>query len=122
MASATSAAAGSGTRGKVSTAAHHNEVSVTGRLSTAAEERDLPSGDVVIGWRLVVERPPDATRPGYDVIDCAAFGARVRRAALGWQPGSTIQVDGALRRRFWRSEGGTASRYEVEVRSAKRLA
>jgi single-strand DNA-binding protein len=105
-------------RKQPTTTAHRNEVVLVGRLSTTAEERELPSGDVVVSWRLVVERPPDAERNGIDVLDCAAFGARVRRAAMKWQPGTQIQVEGALRRRFWRSPSGTASRYEVEVSRA----
>lgn len=100
---------------------HRNEVHVTGRLSMAAEERQLPSGDEVVSWRLVVERPQNADRSGMDVIDCAAFGVRIRRAALNWQPGDVIEVEGSLRRRFWRTGNGTASRYEVEVRRAARL-
>jgi single-strand DNA-binding protein len=100
---------------------HRNEVQVTGRLSMAAEERELPSGDQVVGWRLVVDRPRDSERTGIDVIDCAAFATRIRRAALKWQPGDVIEVEGALRRRFWRAGAGTASRYEVEVRRAARV-
>lgn len=100
---------------------HRNEVLVTGRLSMAAEERELPSGDEVVSWRLVVERPHNAERPGMDVIDCAAFGVRLRRAAMRWVPGDVIEVEGALRRRFWRTGTGTASRYEIEVRRAARV-
>jgi single-strand DNA-binding protein len=100
---------------------HRNEVLVTGRLSMAAAERQLPSGDEVVSWRLVVERPQNADRSGMDVIDCAAFGVRIRRAALKWLPGDVIEVEGALRRRFWRTGTGTASRYEVEVRRAARV-
>jgi single-strand DNA-binding protein len=100
---------------------HKNEVHVVGRLSTTAEARDLPSGDQVVSWRLVVERPSSASRPGVDVIDCVAFSARVRRAALKWQPGDVIEVEGALRRRFWRTGSGTASRLELETGRAVRV-
>jgi single-strand DNA-binding protein len=93
-------------------------VILVGRLSTAAQERELPSGDLLVNWRLVVERPADAARTGIDVIECAAYAPRIRRAALKWQPGTQIQVEGALRRRFWRSPTGTASRYEIEVSRA----
>jgi single-strand DNA-binding protein len=119
MASGTSAANTATPR--TSATPHRNEVHVTGRLSMAADERVLPSGDEVVSWRLVVERPHDAQRSGMDVIDCAAFGARIRRSALKWRPGDVIEVEGALRRRFWRAGGSTASRYEVEVRRAARV-
>jgi len=40
---------------------------------------------------------------------------------LKWRAGDIIEIDGALRRRFWRTPGGPVSRYEVEVRKARRL-
>jgi len=119
MATAT-AAAKTATQRRTKTG-HRNEVLVTGRLSMAAAERELPSGDEVVSWRLVVERPPGAERSGMDVIDCAAFATRIRRAAAKWLPGDVIEVEGALRRRFWRTGTATASRYEIEVRRAVRL-
>jgi single-strand DNA-binding protein len=97
---------------------HRNEVIVAGRLSAAAIEKVLPSGDRVVSWRLVVERPAQVSRTGVDVIDCAAFGARVRRSALRWTPGEVVEVSGAIRRRFWRSGAATASRWEIDVTKA----
>jgi single-strand DNA-binding protein len=80
----------------------------------------------MVSFRLVVPRATQAARadgvrrPSIDTIDCVAWPARVRRAALAWQPGDTIEVEGALRRRFWRSAGGgPASRCEVEVAAAR---
>ncbi len=102
-------------------AGHRNEVFVTGRLSTPAESRELPSGDQVVSWRLVVDRPATAQRSGIDAIDCVAYAARVRRTALKWQPGEVIEVEGSLRRRFWRAGTGTASRFDVEVSRAARV-
>ncbi|HVT21246.1 MAG TPA: single-stranded DNA-binding protein [Mycobacteriales bacterium] len=103
------------------TTTHRNEVHVTGRLSTYVDERVLPSGDEVVSWRLIVDRPAEGERAGIDAIDCVAFATRLRRAAVKWQPGEVIEVDGALRRRFWRNDAGTASRFEVEVSRAVRL-
>jgi single-strand DNA-binding protein len=107
-----------------------NEVALVGRVSAQAEERTLPSGDVLVSWRLVVERPPsrrqppEGTRPvTVDTIDCVAWSGGVRRTATGFAAGDVVRVEGALRRRFWRAgAGGPASRYEVEVQTAKRLA
>jgi single-strand DNA-binding protein len=45
---------------------------------------------------------------------------RVRRSALSWEPGDVVEVEGSIRRRFFRTGGGAASRVEVEV-SAGRL-
>jgi single-strand DNA-binding protein len=98
---------------------HRNEVVVSGRLSAAAVVKALPSGDEIVTWRLIVDRPT-GERGKVDVVDCTAFGARVRRQALGWQVDEVIEVSGALRRRFWRGPAGLQSRYEVAVDNAAR--
>ena len=100
---------------------HRNEVFVTGRLSTYVDERALPSGDEIVSWRLIVDRPATSDRGGIDAIDCVAFATRLRRAAVKWQPGEVSEVEGALRRRFWRNTTATASRFEAEVSRAARL-
>ena len=103
-----------------------NEVLLVGRLAAAAVERELPSGDLLTTFRLVVDRPP-ARRPvsgrpvSVDTLDCVVWTAALRRAAAGWAPGDVLALDGALRRRFWRSTGGPTSRYEVEVSKARRV-
>jgi len=110
--------------------APRNEVLLVGRLSAAPAERELPSGDVLLSWRVVVDRPAEpggATersgdrRTAVDALECVAKAAGVRRVAASWQVGDVVQVEGALRRRFWRGPGGLASRHEVEVRAARRL-
>jgi single-strand DNA-binding protein len=105
-----------------------NEVALVGRVSAPAEERTLPSGDVLLTWRLVVDRPPSrrtapegARAVTVDTIDCVAWTTGLRRTAGGFEAGDVVRVEGALRRRFWRGGGGPASRYEVEVASTKRL-
>ena len=108
-------------------AAPRNDVCLAGRLAAAAEERTLPSGDVLVSFRVVVARPP-ARKPGreraptIDTIDCVAWTAPLRRTVLGWAPGDVVEVSGALRRRFWRAGAGAASRTEVEVLKARRTA
>jgi single-strand DNA-binding protein len=99
---------------------HRNEVALTGRLAAPATARQLPSGDEIVTWRLTVDRPVAGSSRKVDVVDCAAFGGRVRRQALGWSEGEVIEVTGALRRRFWRGPGGLQSRCEIEVETAGR--
>ncbi|HZG95068.1 MAG TPA: single-stranded DNA-binding protein [Mycobacteriales bacterium] len=106
---------------------HRNEVVLVGRLAAAAEERTLPSGDVMLSWRLVVDRPPAARSaerrtPTLDTLDCVAWRGDVQRSAGAWSVGDTVEVSGAMRRRFWRSPGGPVSRTEVEVLRARRVA
>ncbi len=101
---------------------HRNEVTLVGRLSAEAAERTLPSGDVVVSWRVVVQRPPEPSRASMavDTIECVARTAALGRRALTWLPGDTMEMTGALRRRFWRGGDGVRSRYEVEVATARR--
>ncbi len=106
-----------------------NEVVVlVGRLAAEAQERAMSSGDTLLSWRLVVDRPPakrplpGGTRsPTVDTIDCVAWTSGVGRTAAGFSAGDLVSVEGSLRRRFWRAESGPVSRYEPEVMSANRL-
>ena len=104
-----------------------NEVVLVGRVSGAPEERTLPSGDALVSWRVVVDRPalrrpPPGVRPTtVDTVDCVAWSAASRRTARGLADGDVVAVEGALRRRFWRGGTGALSRTEVEVASLRRL-
>ena len=98
-----------------------NEVRLVGRVSQAPEERVLPSGDVLWTFRVVVPRPESAGRSAVDALECAAWTARARRSVASWQPDDVVEVSGAVRRRFFRTGAGAASRVEVEVSSRARL-
>jgi single-strand DNA-binding protein len=97
-----------------------NEVVVGGRISGAPEAREMPSGDTVVLLRLVVPRSSSRARARgagatVDTIDVACWTKALQRKAARLKPGDLVTVRGALRRRFWRSPGGPASRYEVEA-------
>lgn len=100
-----------------------NEVVLGGRVSADPEERSMPSGDLVVTWRLVVTRPPTRRRSRVcvDTIDCTAWSSATRRAALRLRAGDHVRVGGALRRHFWRGPTGAASRVDVEVSSVRRV-
>ena len=105
-----------------------NEVTLVGRVAREPEEKELPSGDVLVLFSVIVSRPP-SRRPvpegsrvvTTDTIDCVAWSAGARRAARGLAPDDVVRVEGALQRRFWRGERGATSKCEVEVASVKRL-
>lgn len=97
-----------------------NEVRLVGRLSAAAADRDLPSGDVITTFRVVVYRPEGAKGHGrFDALECHTWSRRVGRAAHGWGVDDVVEVRGALRRRFFRAEGRLQSMTEVEVFSGR---
>ncbi|MEE6286437.1 single-stranded DNA-binding protein [Georgenia sp. MJ173] len=95
----------------------HNTVSLVGRVSGEVTEHELPSGDHVANFRLVVPRPESspAGRATVDTIDVACWSARTRRTAARLTEGTVVAVDGSLRRRFFATSAGRASRYEVEA-------
>jgi single-strand DNA-binding protein len=95
-----------------------------GRVAAAADERELPSGHSIVTVRVIVDRDVAARRRSrqvVDTIDCVAWRSRVQRSIRTWRPGDWVEVEGALRRRFFRSQGGSASRTEVEVAAARRV-
>lgn len=94
-----------------------NEVRLHGRWQGAVE-RELPSGDLLVTARVVVDRPEG----GVDALDCAVWPAGLRRRVLGWPEGTRVEVAGSLRRRFFRTPAGAASRYEVHVQQIRRAA
>jgi single-strand DNA-binding protein len=101
-------------------------VLLRGRVTAPPEERELPSGDALVTFRLSVPRRPTplgrGSRQTSDWVDCVAAAARVRRAAGTWSVGDEIEVDGVLRRRFYRTAvGGGGSRLEVEALQARRV-
>jgi len=97
-----------------------NEIRLRGRVSAVAPPRTLPSGDVVTAVRLVVPRGPVEGRARVDVVDVACWSGRTRRTAATLAAGDTVEVVGALRRRFFRSGPLTQSRYEVEASIVRR--
>ncbi len=98
----------------------NNSVSLSGILTEPGEERELAGGVHVVRWTLRVAR--GGGRTGSDLIDCVVPDPVLQGRALSWPPGSELSVDGALRRRFFRSGGRTATRVEVEVYLAAELA
>ena len=66
-----------------------NEVHLVGRLAAPPESRELPSGDLLVSFRLVVGRGPARARPAgslgadptVDTLDCAVWRADLQRRA-----------------------------------------
>lgn len=79
-------------------------------------ERELPSGDVITVFTVVIDRPRSrGSRVAVDAIPCQAMRASVRAKVGRLDPGTQVEVEGRLRRRFWRSGAGLGSALEVDV-------
>lgn len=95
-----------------------NTVSLTGRCSSPGSEKELPSGDRVVEFRVVVKRDD---RDGYDTFDIALWSSALRKRALTLKVGEWIEIEGALRRRFWKAGATSVSRWQVEARQLRRI-
>jgi single-strand DNA-binding protein len=93
-----------------------NQVHLLGRWQGTVQ-RELPSGDVVVTGRVVVRRPEG----GVDALDCSVWAAALRRKVMRWPEGAQVELSGSLRRRFFRTGAGSASRYEVHVAQIRRI-
>jgi single-strand DNA-binding protein len=117
---------GGGRAGKADPERPFNEVRLVGRVAAPAETREMPSGDLMTTFRVIVPRDersggPNARKGGVDTIECVAWRAGLRRTVNSWHEGDMVAVTGALRRRFWRGEAGATSRHEIEVSKATRV-
>jgi single-strand DNA-binding protein len=115
--------------GEPAAPAPRNDVVLVGRVSAAAQERELPSGDRIAVLRVVVDRPPPrrpappgVRPPTVDTVVCVAWPSGLRRRVLGLVAGDVVEVVGALRQRYWRAGAALGSRTEVEMATMRRLA
>jgi len=93
-------------------------VNLVGRISEPAKEKRLPSGDVLVEFRLIIERDD---REGVDTLDIATWPAQLKKRALKLEEDQWVGIKGVLRRRFWKTPSGVASRWQVEAREITRL-
>jgi single-strand DNA-binding protein len=95
-----------------------NDCLLRGRVSALATDRELPSGEHVVEFRLIITR---TEREGVDTLDIAAWSGKSRRTALSLKAGEWVEIAGAIRRRFWQGPAGLASRWQIEAESITRL-
>ncbi|HSE55645.1 MAG TPA: single-stranded DNA-binding protein [Nocardioidaceae bacterium] len=100
-----------------------NSVVLCGRLTSAPLERELPSGDRILTFRLSMPRSRTTmtakSKQNADWVDCVAWSGRTRRTASRWRVGDLVEIEGALRRRFFRAGQESTTRVEVEVLAAR---
>lgn len=99
-----------------------SKVALVGRLGAQVRTKELPSGDIITAFTVIVDRTA-RERAGsstpVDAIACVTSRARVRATVERLEPGTLVAVDGTLRRRFWRggASGAVGSVMEVVARS-----
>ena len=99
-----------------------NEVFLEGRVSNQPQERVLPSGDVVVEFRVVIDRSQNrGKKREVDTLDIAVWSAATRKRALRLSVDDWVSIDGAVRRRFWQAPTGLASRWQVEASQLRKL-
>lgn len=102
-----------------STYEHRNEVHLVGRVTRDPVVHRMPSGDTIVSLWLVVKRPPMTLirrgRQSVDTLELVARTTSTKEIIMEWHPNDVVAVSGALRHRFWQSEGGLRSKYEVEL-------
>lgn len=95
-----------------------NDLLLRGRVSVPATVKELPSGDKVVEFRLIITR---IDRDGVDTLDIAAWSGKTRKTALSLKSDEWIEVSGSVHRRFWQSPAGLASRWQIEASEISRL-
>ncbi len=95
-----------------------NDLLLRGRVSAPATVKELPSGDKVVEFRLIITR---TDREGVDTIDIAAWSAKSRKTALSLKGDEWVEISGSVHRRFWQAPTGLASRWQVEALEISRL-
>ena len=93
-----------------------NDLVLRGRVSQEGIEKELPSGDKVVEFRLIVTRDKQS---GVDTLDIGAWSSKARRTALTLTPDQWVEVSGSIHRRFW--SGPTAVSYTHLTLPTKRI-
>lgn len=84
-----------------------NVVVLIGRLARPPEARELPSGDRLVAYEVTVDRPGERA----ETVPVVWF--RAPASGLDHGVDEHMVVVGRVRRRFFRTAGGTQSRTEV---------
>ncbi len=103
-----------------------NQVQLIDRVSSAVQHMELPSGDVIANFRIVVPRVATSrstrkSKQKVDVFDCTAWSAKAKKAATRLSVDDTVRVEGQLRRSFKRSAGPPMSFVSVDVSTCSRV-
>jgi len=99
---------------------HRNEVYLVGEISSTPEERTLSDGRGAVTFRLDV-RADTGSGAIRDSLDITLTSTRARKAALGWDVGDVVEVEGVVRRKFYKVGAMSKPFTVIEAERAKRL-
>jgi single-strand DNA-binding protein len=102
------------------TGGHRNEVYLVGEITAVPDERTLADGRGVVTFRIEV-RAQTETGHVRDSFDVTVANARTRKAALAWDVGDLVEVEGVVRRKFYRVGAASKPFTVIEAARAKRL-
>ena len=95
-----------------------NDLLLRGRVSAPATTKELPSGDKVVEFRIIVGRDD---REGYDTFDVALWSSILRKRGVSLKSDEWVEITGTLRRRFWKAGAISVSRWQVEAAEISRI-
>jgi single-strand DNA-binding protein len=102
------------------TTVHRNEVYLVGEVSSTPEERTLSDGRGAVTFRLEV-RTDSSAGGNRDSLDITLTSPRARKAALAWAVGDLVEVQGVVRRKFYKVGAASKPFTVIEAERAKRL-
>ena len=109
---------------------YQNQVILQGRISGKPERKKLPSGDTIVQFRLIVDRKTglksksksaDKKKREVDTIDIGVWKKKLQIKALSLVPEQFAKIEGAIRRNFWTTPAGLASRYQIDAEVIEKL-
>lgn len=109
---------------------YRNQVILQGRISGKPERKKLPSGDTIVQFRLIVDRKTglksksksaDKKKRQVDTIDIGVWKKNLQIKALSLVPEQFAKIEGAIRRNFWTTPAGLASRYQIDAEVIEKL-
>ena len=100
-----------------------NEVHPIGKLGQQVFTKQMPSGDEITTFTVIVPRTskPRVSNQKVDSLACQTLKPAIRTKVETWPVGTWVEIQGELRRRFWQSGKGLGSATEIEVRSLIRV-
>jgi single-strand DNA-binding protein len=100
-----------------------NNVHLVGKLGQRVFTKEMPSGDQITTFTVIVPRStkPRIGNQKVDSLACQTLKATIRSKVESWPVGTWVEIHGELRRRFWQSGNGPGSATEIEVRSMVRV-